>query len=153
MFVKIIILRFNFLSDATNRGINCINKKMKILANVLTAFVALLHFGILVLEMFFWNHPVGQKIFNMTPEVAASSATLAANQGLYNGFLAIGLVWGLFSQRRDVKLFFLGCIVAAGIFGGLTAKTSILLTQALPAFVAFVGVFFADKQQEQVRWR
>lgn len=113
---------------------------MKITANILTALVAVLHFGILVLEMFFWNHPVGQRIFGMSPEVAASSAVLAANQGLYNGFLAAGLIWGLISDRRDVKIFFLVCIVIAGIFGGLTAKTSIIFTQALPALIAFVFV-------------
>ena len=91
---------------------------------------------ILVLEMFFWNHPIGQKIFNMTPEVSASSAVLAANQGLYNGFLAAGLIWGLVAGRRDVKLFFLGCIVVAGEFGAVTAKITILFTQALPALIA-----------------
>lgn len=122
---------------------------MKTVANVLTGLVAVIHFGIMVLEMFFWNHPVGQKIFNMSPEVSASSAVLAANQGLYNGFLAVGLIWGLFSGRRDVKLFFLACIVAAGIFGGLTAKTSILFTQALPALLALVCVALASKSREK----
>ncbi|MGH9949966.1 MAG: DUF1304 domain-containing protein [Pyrinomonadaceae bacterium] len=119
---------------------------MKLAANIIIALVAVEHIGILVLEMFFWNHPVGQRIFGMTPEVAASSAVLAANQGLYNGFLAAGLFWGLFSGRRNVKLFFLGCIVIAGIFGGLSAKTSILLTQALPALIAFAFVILSDKE-------
>ena len=114
---------------------------MKILATILTAFVAIEHVGILILEMFFWDHPVGQKIFNMTPEVSASSATLAMNQGLYNGFLAAGLFWGLFSGRNEIKIFFLACIVLAGIFGGLTAKTSILFTQALPALIALIFVW------------
>lgn len=109
---------------------------MKLVGNLLTALVALEHIGILVLEMFFWDHPVGQRIFGMTPEVSAASATLAANQGLYNGFLAAGLIWGLLAGRRDVKIFFLACVVVAGIFGGMTAKTSIVLTQALPAFIA-----------------
>src|SRR2546423_6362344 len=109
---------------------------MTIVANVLTAFVALSHAAILVLEMFFWDHPVGRRIFAMTPEVSASSAVLAKNQGLYNGFLAAGLVWGLVAGRRDVLVFFLGCVVIAGVFGGLTAKTTILFTQALPALVA-----------------
>lgn len=125
---------------------------MKAVANILTGIVAVIHFGILILEMFFWNHPIGQKIFSMTPEVSASSAILAANQGLYNGFLAAGLIWGLWSGRRDVKIFFLACIVVAGVFGGLTAKTSILFTQALPAFVALVCVFLANetaKNEEQ----
>jgi putative membrane protein len=107
---------------------------------VLTALVAVEHLAIMVLEMFFWDHPVGRSIFNMTPEVSAASATLAANQGLYNGFLAVGLIWGLVSGRRDVKIFFLTCIVIAGVFGGLTAKTTILFTQALPALIAVVAV-------------
>lgn len=115
--------------------------EMKTIANILTALVALLHFGILVLETFFWNHDVGRKIFNMTPEFSQASATLAANQGLYNGFLAVGLVWGLISGRSEIKLFFLACVVVAGIFGGLTAKTSIIFTQALPALIALIFVF------------
>ena len=118
---------------------------MKLLANIATLFVALSHVGILILEMFFWNHPVGQKIFSMTPEVAESSAVLAMNQGLYNGFLVAGLFWGLLSKRRDVKLFFLGCVVVAGIFGGLTAKTSILFTQALPALIALILVLISSQ--------
>jgi putative membrane protein len=80
----------------------------------------------------------------MTPEVSASSAVLARNQGLYNGFLAAGLLWGLVARRRDVKLFFLGCVVVAGIFGGLTAKTTILFTQALPGLLALVCVLLAS---------
>lgn len=117
---------------------------MKKFANVLVGFVAASHVGILVLEMFFWDHPVGRRLFAMTPEVSAASATLAANQGLYNGFLAAGLAWGLWTDRRDLKLFFLGCVVVAGIFGALTAKTSILFTQALPAFIATVTVLYAS---------
>ena len=120
---------------------------MKRLANWLTGFVAASHIGILVLEMFFWDHPVGRKIFAMTPEVSASSATLAANQGLYNGFLAAGLAWALWSDRRDLKLFFLGCVVVAGLFGGVTAKTSILVTQALPAVLAFAAVLGASGRE------
>src|SRR6185436_18637307 len=92
---------------------------VRAIANVLTGFVALSHVGILVLEMFFWDHPVGRKIFGMTPEVSASSAVLAANQGLYNGFLAAGLVWALATGRRELKIFFLGCVVVAGLFGGM----------------------------------
>lgn len=119
---------------------------MGILANMVTALVALLHIGILVLEMFFWDHEIGRRIFAMTPEVSASSATLAANQGLYNGFLAAGLIWGLMSGRRDIKFFFLGCVLVAGIFGGLTAKTSILLTQAAPALLAIVLLLMVKKE-------
>lgn len=118
---------------------------MKLLANIFTGFVAVSHVGILVLEMFFWNHPIGQKIFAMTPEVAESSAVLAMNQGLYNGFLAAGLFWGLMRDRVDIKLFFLGCVVVAGIFGGLTAKMSIIFTQGLPALIAFVLVFVSAR--------
>lgn len=118
---------------------------MKLISIIFTALVAIEHFGIMILEMFFWDHPVGQRIFGMTPEISAASATLAANQGLYNGFLAVGLLWGIFSARRDLKLFFLGCVVVAGAFGGATAKTSILFTQALPALIAFVLVYFAKE--------
>lgn len=113
---------------------------MKLISNFLTALVAILHLGILVLEMFFWDHPLGRKIFAMTPEMSAATALLAMNQGLYNGFLAAGLFWGLFSGRRDVKIFFLLCVVLAGVFGGLSVKTSILITQALPALIALIFV-------------
>lgn len=111
---------------------------MSLLAKVITFLVALFHIAILVLEMFFWDHPVGHKIFAMTPEVAQASAVLAMNQGLYNGFLAAGLFWGLIASRTDVTIFFLSCVVVAGIFGGITAKPSIVLTQGLPALVALV---------------
>ena len=116
---------------------------MKLITNVLVAIVALGHIGFLVLEMVFWDHPVGRRIFAMTPEVSASSAKLAMNQGLYNGFLAAGLFWGLGAGRRDVTLFFLGCVIVAGIFGAVTAKTTILFTQALPAVIALLFVLAA----------
>ncbi len=119
---------------------------MKLIAKLLTGFVALSHFGILILEMFYWDHPVGRRIFAMTPEVSAASATLAANQGLYNGFLAAGLVWGLWAGRRDLKLYFLGCVIVAGVFGAATAKFSILYSQALPAVLAFVCVWWATRR-------
>ncbi|MEL6200558.1 MAG: DUF1304 domain-containing protein [Pseudomonadota bacterium] len=122
---------------------------MRVLANALTLLVAIAHVGILVLEMFFWNHPVGQRIFAMTPEVAASSEVLAMNQGLYNGFLAAGLFWGLLRDRVDIKVFFLGCVVVAGLFGGLTAKTSILFTQGLPALVALILVLAASRRSSR----
>lgn len=118
-------------------------------ARILTVLVALEHIAILVLEMFFWNHPLGQRIFGMTPEVSAASAVLAANQGLYNGFLAAGLFWGLFSGRRAVVIFFLVCVVTAGVFGGLTAKTSILFTQALPALVALILTLVARGENHE----
>lgn len=116
---------------------------MRMIALLLTAFVALSHVGIMVLEMFYWDHPLGRQIFNMTPEVSASSAILAANQGLYNGFLAAGLIWGLVAGRRDVKVFFLACVIVAGVYGGLTAKTTILYVQALPAVLALLAVLAA----------
>ena len=122
---------------------------MKITLFVLTAFVAAEHIGILLLEMFFWNHPVGQKIFGMTSEISAASATLAANQGLYNGFLAAGIIWALIANKIDLKIFFLTCIVTAGIFGGLTGKTSIIFSQALPALIDLIGTLLFLRQAER----
>ena len=119
---------------------------MKLLANMLTLLVAISHIGILILEMFFWNHPIGQKIFSMTAEVAEVSSVLAMNQGLYNGFLAAGLFWGLLMNRVDVKIFFLCCVVVAGVFGSLTAKTSILFTQGLPAVTALTFVLVSSRK-------
>lgn len=113
---------------------------MTLLAQSAIAVVALLHIGFLILEMFLWKTPVGQRIFKQSAEQATASAVLAANQGLYNGFLAAGLIWGLLSNRPEICLFFLGCVIVAGIFGGLTAKRSILLMQALPGLVALVLV-------------
>ena len=120
---------------------------MKFLAGFMTFLVALLHMGIMVLEMFFWTHPIGQKIFAMTAEVAQSSEVLAMNQGLYNGFLGFGLLWGLISGNQSLKVFLLICIIIAGIFGGLTAKTSILYVQALPGFITLLLVLKAKKRQ------
>lgn len=116
---------------------------MRIISLLLIGLVALIHTGFLILEMFYWNHPVGREIFNMTPEVSASSAILAANQGLYNGFLVAGLIWGLVTGRRDVKVFFLCCVIVAGVYGGLTAKTTILYSQALPGLLALLAVLSA----------
>lgn len=116
---------------------------MSAAANLLIAIVAILHLGFLVLEMFLWDHPIGRKTFNMSKEVAQSSATLAANQGLYNGFLAAGLIWGLLSEDVTVKLFFLVCVLIAGIYGGLTAKRSILYIQALPALLGLILLYLS----------
>ena len=113
---------------------------MKRLAGGFVILVAIAHLGFLVLEMFFWDHAVGREIFAMTPEQSAFSAVLAANQGLYNGFLAAGLLWGLLAGKRDVQVFFLLCVVVAGLFGGMTAKSTILFTQALPGGIALVLV-------------
>jgi putative membrane protein len=113
------------------------------ITNIIIAIVAMLHLGFLVLEMFLWNHPIGRKMFKMTEKESESSATLAANQGLYNGFLAAGLIWGLISGEFSVKLFFLSCVLIAGIFGGFTAKRSILYIQALPALLGLIFLFLS----------
>ena len=107
-------------------------------ANILIGLVALLHAGFLVLEMFLWERPLGLRLFGQTREAAAASRVLAMNQGLYNGFLAAGLVWGLLlgEAGHAVKLFFLACVIIAGIFGAVTASSRILLVQALPAALA-----------------
>jgi putative membrane protein len=109
------------------------------------ALVALLHLYFLVLEMFLWTKPLGLKTFRLTPESAAASKALAANQGLYNGFLAAGLVWGLAlgDAGNPVKIFFLGCVIVAGVFGALTASRKILWVQALPGAVALALVLSA----------
>ena len=112
------------------------------IANGLVILVAALHIYFLVLEMFLWTKPLGLKTFRNSPEKANDSAVLAANQGLYNGFLAAGLVWGLClgGAGFSVKLFFLGCVVVAGVFGAATVGKKILFVQALPAAVAIALV-------------
>jgi putative membrane protein len=109
---------------------------MATMALALTALVALEHFGFMLLEMFFWQTPYARKAFGTTAETAATSATLAANQGLYNGFLVAGLVWGLWAGKADVVMFFLGCVIVAGIYGAATVKPRIFFVQALPALLA-----------------
>jgi putative membrane protein len=118
---------------------------MTTIANVATGLVALLHAWFLVLEMFLWDTPFGRRTFGLTPEFAAASKALAANQGLYNGFLAAGLAWGLVpgATGRPVTLFFLGCVVVAGVFGAATASRKILWVQALPGAVAFALVWMS----------
>ncbi|MEP7382943.1 MAG: DUF1304 domain-containing protein [Gemmatimonadota bacterium] len=105
------------------------------LATGMVALVALIHAWILVLEMFLWERPAGRRAFGLTPDFASASKVLAANQGLYNGFLAAGLAWGLMlgAEGRDIKLFFLSCVLVAGVYGAATASRKILLVQALPA--------------------
>jgi len=114
---------------------------MSIAASIVIAVVALLHIYFLVLEMFLWDKPAGRRAFGLTAEFAAQSKTLAANQGLYNGFLAAGLIWALAAQRSDVAMFFLGCVLIAGIYGGFTASRKILLIQALPAAIGLALLF------------
>ena len=124
---------------------------LAIAADIAVILVAALHLWFLVLEMFLWDKPFGRRTFGMTPERAAATKSLAMNQGLYNGFLAAGLIWGLVAGRRDVKVFFLSCVVVAGIFGGITAKTSILVTQALPGLIALVCVLAASGGERKRR--
>ena len=119
---------------------------MKAVAGVLIGLVALSHVGFLILEMFLWSTPYGRRAFGQTAEQAEATRVLAANQGLYNGFLAAGLVWALWADRRELKLFFLGSVIVAGIFGGLTAKMSILVTQALPATLALAAVVISSRR-------
>ena len=118
---------------------------MSLLANIVVALVALIHLYILVLEMFLWDKPAGLRAFGMTPAAAAASKVLAANQGLYNGFLAAGLIWGLSlgADGQGVKLFFLLCVLIAGLYGAATASKKILYVQALPAAVGLVLVLLA----------
>jgi putative membrane protein len=115
---------------------------MIIAANLFVGLVALLHMYFLVLEIFLWNKPRGLRTFGLTPEFAAASKSLAANQGLYNGFLAAGLVWGLILgvPGNPIKIFFLACIILAGLFGGFTANRRILLVQAAPGAIALILV-------------
>jgi len=115
---------------------------MNLIANILTGVVAILHFGFLYLEMFLWDKPRGMKSFRMTEEFAKQSKTLAMNQGLYNGFLAAGLIWGIFAGDA-VKIFFLSCVIIAGIFGAFTVSKRIFYMQAVPAILALVILLVA----------
>ena len=119
---------------------------MSIAANIVVGLVALLHAYFLVLEMFLWTKPAGLKAFGLTPEQAQASKVLAANQGLYNGFLAAGLVWGLLlgDAGGHIKVFFLGCVLVAGVYGAATASRKILFVQALPAAIGLVLVCLAS---------
>lgn len=110
---------------------------MLILAYVLVMLVALLHLYFLVLEMFLWTRPLGLKTFRNTLEKAVATRVLAANMGLYNGFLAAGLLWSMYAAEGEWVQFFLGCVIVAGVFGALTVSWRILLVQALPAVAAF----------------
>ena len=110
---------------------------MKLVSDILIVIVALLHFYFLYLEMFLWDKPRGMKSFNLTAEFAKQSKRLAMNQGLYNGFLAAGLLWGLMAGD-PVKIFFLSCVIIAGIFGAFTVSKRIFYIQAVPAILALV---------------
>lgn len=116
---------------------------MALIAQILVSIVALIHIYILVLEMFLWTKPAGRKAFGLSPEFAESTKVLAANQGLYNGFLAAGLLWGLCPGTQNataIQLFFLGCIAIAGIYGAATASRKILFIQTVPAVLAAIAV-------------
>jgi putative membrane protein len=119
---------------------------MGTLAGIAVALVALLHVYFLVLEMFLWDTAYGRKTFAMAPEKAAATRQLAMNQGLYNGFLAAGLAWGLLlgPAGDPIKVFFLACVIVAGIFGALTASRKILFIQAMPAAIALGLVYFSQ---------
>ena len=120
---------------------------MKAIANVLTGFVALSHAGFMVFEMFLWD-PKGCENFDLDPAVCPATVPLAQNMGLYNGFLAAGLLWALRTGRRDVKIFFLLCVVVAGVFGAITTKKkSLLFTQALPALAALLCVMKTSEKE------
>ncbi len=125
---------------------------MQLVAKILVALIALEHIYILVMEMFLWTTPRVRATFGLTAEFAQATKSLAANQGLYNGFLAAGLIWGLFYPDAavshnialfNIALFFVGCVLVAGVFGGFTAKRSILVVQALPALLALVALLLS----------
>ena len=116
---------------------------MNTAARIAIAIVALLHAYFMILEMFLWTKPFGRRTFGLTRELAEASKSLAMNQGLYNGFLAAGLIWGLAANSFDVKVFFLVCVIVAGVFGAFTAKRTILFVQALPGALALAAVVAA----------
>lgn len=112
---------------------------------IAVVLVALLHLYFLVLEMFLWDKPFGRRVFKLTPEFAAASKSLAANQGLYNGFLVAGLLWGaaLGPAGTPIKVFFLSCVIVAGVFGAVTVSRTILFAQAIPGIIALAIVLQA----------
>jgi putative membrane protein len=117
------------------------------IANIFVALVAALHIYFMILEMFLWTRPLGLKTFRNSPEKAADSAVLAANQGLYNGFLAAGLIWGLVhgvpAFAFQIKTFFLVCVIVAGVYGAATVSRRILFVQAAPAAIALILLWLA----------
>ena len=121
---------------------------MALLACIAIAIVACLHLAFFVLESFLWTKPAGRRVFGLSAELAESSKTLAANQGLYNAFLAAGLIWGLLPTEHAfaVRVFFLSCVIIAGVVGAMTAKRSILFVQALPGASALLLVLFAERR-------
>ena len=116
---------------------------MSLVANILIGVVAALHAYFLVLEMFLWTKPAGRGAFGLTKEFAEETKSLAANQGLYNGFLVAGLVWGLIDDDVAFKVFFLGCVIVAGAYGAATINPRILVIQAVPAALALGALLLA----------
>lgn len=116
---------------------------MLLASQIVVGLLAALHVYILVVEMFLWDTPYGRKAFGLAPEFSASTKVLAANQGLYNGFLAAGLVWGLLTPGAQVELFFLGCILVAGVYGAATSSRKILFVQAVPASLGIALVLLS----------
>ena len=121
---------------------------MTYIANIFVALVAALHIYFLILEMFLWTKPMGLKTFGNSPAKAKDTAVLAANQGLYNGFLAAGLIWGLLHPAAafgfQIKIFFLACVIVAGLYGGYSVSKRIIMVQALPAAIALVLLWLAQ---------
>lgn len=119
---------------------------MSVFADILVLLVAALHGYFLVLEMFLWDKPVGMKVFGQTKEQAAATKVLASNQGLYNGFIAAGLLWGVLqgTEGFDFKVYFLLCVIVAGVYGALTANRKILFVQALPGVLALLLVLISS---------
>jgi len=115
-------------------------------ANIVVLLIAVLHVYILILEMFLWDKPKGMKAFGLKPEFAAQTKVLAANQGLYNGFLAAGLFWGLYLGEAgfSIKVFFLACVLIAGLYGAATSSKKILFIQAVPATLGLVLLHLAQ---------
>ena len=116
---------------------------MTLIASVLVGLIALLHVYILVLEMFLWTTPRAMKAFGTTPELAAQTRVMAGNQGLYNGFLAAGLIWGLITGSAAIQLFFLACVAVAGLYGAATANRRLLFLPTVPAALAILAVLLA----------
>jgi putative membrane protein len=118
---------------------------MKIAATFMVSLVGILHVWFMILEMFLWTKPIGRKTFGMTMEMALATKVLAQNQGLYNGFLAVGLLWAAWSGELKLNVFFLSCVIIAGVIGAVTANKNIIFVQSLPALIALILVILRFK--------
>jgi len=121
---------------------------MKLLANIFTILMAVIQTGIMILEIFFWD-PKGGEIFLLTPEATTASTLVAMNLGLYNGFIAAGLFWGFIKSRIDITVFFLSFVVIAAIFGAVTVKPTIILSQGAPAIIALIFVLLSSRSKSE----